>query len=69
MAYHCSDCSYRGKRGGPMGECPACGSFNLSLEGAQRADAVPATVSKFRMTLLVAVWAVFLGLLAWKLIH
>lgn len=68
MAYTCKDCSYRGKKGGPSGECPACGSFNLVLEGASGAGPSPAP-GKFRVPLLIVSWAVFLGLITWKLIH
>jgi DNA-directed RNA polymerase subunit RPC12/RpoP len=67
MAYYCRDCSYRGKQGSQFGGCPACGSQNMVLDrpSAEVAEAAP---GKPRLVVLAAVWAVFLGLVAWKLI-
>ncbi|MBN7798263.1 hypothetical protein [Parahaliea mediterranea] len=66
MAYICKDCSYRGKQGGQLGGCPACGSFNVVLKGASRAE-VAQPPGNIRLALLVVTWAVFLGLVVWKL--
>lgn len=67
MAYLCRDCSYRGKRAGQSGSCPACGSFNLALEAtAQDQEAPPP--GRLRLGLLVGSWGVFLVLVVWKLL-
>lgn len=66
MAYICKDCSYKGKQGGQLGGCPACGSFNMVLQGAAQAE-VAESPGKTRLALLVVTWGVFLGLVVWKL--
>lgn len=67
MAYICKACSYRGKKGGSMGECPACGSFDMVLEGAVQREEAPRN-NRLRLTLLAVTWTWFLGLVVWKLL-
>ena len=67
MAYFCSDCSYRGKSVGAAGECPACGSFKLSREGAVVTDRPPRS-RRLQLTLLGLSWGAFLITLLWKLL-
>lgn len=70
MAYICKDCSYRGKRGGELGGCPACGSFNMVLEGAEPAgqDKPPGNPA-LRMKILVGLWVFFFALVIFKLLE
>ena len=65
MTYICKDCSYRGKKSGQDGSCPACGSFNLGGVSPQKAEA-PKT-GKLRLGLLVGLWVYLIGLIIWKL--
>lgn len=65
MIYLCKDCSYRGKKCGQAGECPACGSFNIGR--GQAAEKKPP--GKARLALLVALWAFLFALIIWKLNH
>lgn len=65
MAYHCKDCSYRGKKSGQVGECPACGSFNIEKQSV--ALATESTPRKWRLFVLVASWGVLLSMITWKL--
>jgi hypothetical protein len=64
MAYFCEDCSYHGIK---LGECPACGSFNL-VTGKKREEEEPPP-AKWRLWLLIALWAYLIGMIIWKLIH
>jgi hypothetical protein len=66
MSYFCNDCSYHGKVSGQAGECPACGSFNLTRARQQEEKPPPA---KWRLVLLVSLWAYLFVLIIWKLIH
>jgi hypothetical protein len=66
MAYYCKDCSYRGKVSGQLGECPACGSFNIEKAG-QKKDKPPPP-AKWRLVVLVALWGYLIALIIWKLI-
>ncbi len=66
MNYTCKDCSYRGKKSGQDGSCPACGSFNLSSKVRQ--EEAPKS-GKLRVTLLVVLWVYLIGLIIWKLNH
>jgi hypothetical protein len=66
MAYLCKDCSYRGNTSGQLGECPACGSFNIIKHTAiSREQAPPPT---WRLVLLVVLWAVLIAMIIWKLV-
>ncbi len=67
MAYICKACSYRGKKGGARGECPACGAFDMVLEGAVKREEVPRN-NRLRIILLGVTWSWFLGLVIWKML-
>ncbi|PLW67592.1 hypothetical protein C0039_16275 [Pseudohalioglobus lutimaris] len=66
MAYLCKDCSYRGKTSGQGGQCPACGSFNITAQrvAAQNQEGPPL----WHKIALVASWSLLLILILWKLI-
>lgn len=64
MAYYCNDCSYRGTKSGQVGECQACGSFNISRGRVQQEKAAP---GKIRLGILVVLWAYLIGMIIWKL--
>jgi transposase len=66
MAYHCKDCSYRGKVSGQVGECPACGSFNIKKTGKKEEKPPPA---KWRLIVLALLWGYLIALIIWKLVH
>ncbi|MFT6287661.1 MAG: putative ATP-dependent serine protease [Halieaceae bacterium] len=66
MAYVCRDCSYRGATTGPSGQCPACDSFNFGRQ--QKIEARPQN-SKPRVQVLITVWAIFIGMIIWKLLE
>jgi len=66
MAYYCKDCSYRGKTSGQVGECPACGSFNLQKDIEQEKKPPPA---KWRLVVLAVLWGYLIALIIWKLVH
>jgi hypothetical protein len=65
MAFLCKDCSYRGRKSGQVGECPACGSFNIEKH-AVVGTAKPAP-GKWRIVVLVGLWGVLLTMITWKL--
>ncbi len=68
MAYLCKDCSYRGKTSGQVGECPACGSFNMVRRPTdQQAAATPAP--KWRIALMLLLWSCLIALVGAKLIQ
>ena len=67
MAYLCRDCTYRGATTGPSGECPACGSFNFSRKSKTESTQPPP--SKLRLQILFTVWAIFIGMIIWKLLQ
>lgn len=64
MIYTCKDCSYSGNQTSQDGSCLACGSHNLERKGAKQA---PAKSGKWRVSILVALWAYLIGLIIWKL--
>lgn len=68
MPYHCRDCSYRGKKSAPSGECAACGSFNIS-PGNQQPIGKSKPVSKIQRIALVVSWSVLLILIARKILE
>lgn len=65
MAYICKDCSYRGVTSGQLGECPACGSYNLERRLIVAEDKPPA---KWRLQLLIALWVILIAMIIGKLI-
>jgi predicted ATP-dependent serine protease len=67
MAYYCNDCSYRGKTRSESGQCPACGSYNMSVPRAhdRGADGPP----RWHSFALVASWSLLLVAITWKLLH
>jgi predicted ATP-dependent serine protease len=67
MDYFCKDCSYRGKKSGQDGACPACGSFNISQQKLGQKTA-PKN-NRLRLTILIGLWVYLIGLIIWKLDH
>jgi predicted ATP-dependent serine protease len=67
MDYFCKDCSYRGKKSGQDGACPACGSFNISRQKAEQKTV--RKNNKLRLVILVGLWVYLIGLIIWKLNH
>ena len=67
MDYFCKDCSYRGKKSGQDGACPACGSFNISRQQAEQQTV--RKNNKLRLVILVGLWVYLIGLIIWKLNH
>lgn len=68
MAYHCKDCSYRGKKSGQLGECPACGSYNIFKEAAAL-DKQTQPIKQWRLIVLVMLWGLLIALIIGKLVH
>ena len=67
MAFYCRDCSYRGKTSGQSGQCPACGSFNMSVPRVQSdEEKAPPLWHKIA---LVGSWSLLIIMILWKLIH
>ena len=64
MKYYCTDCSYRGTTSGQAGECPGCGSYSLVRRKVADDEAPP---PKWRMRLLIGLWAYLIVLIIWKL--
>jgi transposase len=65
MAYLCKDCSYRGKKSGQLGECPACGSHNIAKRPmAFKEQPAP---TKWRLVVLVGLWGFLIALIIGKL--
>ena len=67
MAYHCKDCSYRGVKSGPLGECPACGSHNIVQGAFTSEEQLPP--AKWRLVVLVLLWVCLIVMIIWKLSH
>jgi len=67
MAFICKDCSYRGMKSGQGGQCPACGSFNIQVQKARSEE--PKAAPKWRLVLLITLWATLLLMIARKLIN
>ena len=67
MGYQCRDCSYRGSKITSAGSCPACGSYAISrgAGGASNEEPKPRTL---QLTLLLALWATFAGLILFRLL-
>ena len=69
MLYTCKDCSYRGKKSGQDGSCPARGSLNISLKSVAQEKPGGGKPGKLRMALLIGLWAYLSALIIWKLVH
>tara|TARA_R110000772_G_scaffold245757_1_gene359245 strand:- start:45498 stop:45704 length:207 start_codon:yes stop_codon:yes gene_type:complete len=67
MSYHCRQCSYRGNRLDERGYCPACGSPDIHI-GGRAAVKPPSKPRKRQLVLVIALWVIFAGLLAYKLV-
>jgi len=67
MAYYCNDCSYRGIKSGPLGECPACGSYDIIKGSVTSEKQLPP--AKWRLVVLVLLWVVLIAIIIGKLIH
>lgn len=67
MAYHCKDCSYRGEKSGQLGECPACGSYNIVKRSSTLKEQPPPT--KWRLVVLVLLWGGLIAMIIRKLSH
>ena len=67
MAYHCKDCSYRGEKSGQLGECPACGSYNIVKRSSTLLEQPPPT--KWRLVVLVLLWGGLIAMIIRKLSH
>jgi len=65
MAYYCADCSYRGATSGQVGECPACGSYNISK--IKRGQKQQTKRSKLSLAALIVLWSILIALIIWKL--
>ncbi len=66
MAFLCNDCSYKGKRSGISGQCPACGSFNVTV--SKRKTEEEESPAKWRLVLLIFLWSFLILLIIWKLV-
>lgn len=67
MTYHCKDCSYRGIKSGQLGECPACGSYNIVKHALTSKEQPPP--AKWRLVALLLLWGYLIAMIIWKLIH
>ena len=68
MAHHCKDCSYRGEKSGQLGECPACGSFNIVQRSSNVVKEQP-SAANWRLVVLVLLWSCLIVMVIRKLIH
>ncbi len=66
MSYQCRDCSYRGQKSGPSGECAACGSFNVQ-RGTDPTTTESPSGKKFQRAALVISWTVLLLMILHKI--
>ena len=66
MVYHCKDCSYRGEKSGPLGECPACGSYNIVNRVVALNEQKPP--AKWRLVVLVVLWGALIAMIIGKLV-
>lgn len=67
MAYLCKDCSYRGKKSGQLGECPACGSYNIVKHTVTLPE--QAQPAKWRLVVLVLLWTLLIAIIIGKLVR
>jgi predicted ATP-dependent serine protease len=66
MAYYCKDCSYRGVTSGQLGECPACGSYNIVKRALVREEKKPP--ARWRLVVLALLWSYLIVLLIGKFV-
>lgn len=65
MAYLCKECGHRTMTSGNMGECPACGGYDLvKRDLVLKEKELP---KKWRLVLLVGLWSYLLVLIIRKL--
>ena len=67
MAFLGKECTYRGKVSGQLGECPACGSFNVTMVLEQEEEEVE--LKPWRLKLLWALWGMFALIIFWKVVN
>jgi predicted ATP-dependent serine protease len=67
MAFYCNECTYRGKVSGQLGECPACGSFNISM--LVGLDQEENKLKPWRLKLLWVLWGILAATIIWKVIN
>jgi predicted ATP-dependent serine protease len=67
MAYFCKECTYRGKVSGQVGECPACGSFNITMLAGQEEEEIK--LKPWRLKLLWVLWGTLFAVIIWKVIN
>jgi len=67
MLYQCQDCSYRGKQRNEKGQCPACGSYDYRRQQSSKPGKDAKGSSPLKLFALVALWAVFITQIYWKL--
>lgn len=66
MAYFCKACSYRGNKSGQLGECPACGSFDIIKHTTFSREQPPQPL--WRLVLVIVLWVVLIAMIVWKLV-
>ena len=66
MPFFCKDCTHRGVKT-VSGQCPACGSYNIQQRTffVQEKDKPP---PKWRLPLVIVLWAYLLYAIVWKLL-
>ena len=67
MAYYCKACSYRGMKSGHLGECPACGSYDIVKDSAAAKEKTVPT--KWRLVVLVLLWSCLAIMIIEKLVN
>ena len=67
MAYICKKCSYRGKVSGQLGECPACGSFDVTMTLGQTEEKTK--LKPWRLKLLWVLWGILAVVIVWKVVN
>jgi predicted ATP-dependent serine protease len=65
MKYYCRECSYRGKKSGQSGECPACGSFNIG-QGKHKVEKKKPN-GTLRLVILIVLWTFLIAVIVRKL--
>jgi hypothetical protein len=65
MEYYCRECSYRGNTSGQLGECPACGSFDIGKRKPKAEE--KGSRGTLRLVILAALWVYLIAHIVWKL--